>query len=309
MYECRPPKAVNRFMRNDTAIALAFARAIPDPVQIEYYWGLPENVVENALAPSERPGWQVRFHFHRDLEPMAGAAYAMHGDLAITGDRAGIAMSHIRTYTERQPHAGSETTEPRPVIHNDFVFSFEADLGARSPDGASAPREVQIRWYRQLAWELIARGFYIASVTFDGFQSTDMIQIFLSRGIGSKVLSVDRTPVAYQTLKDVIYDGRLECYYRLRVKNELETLRVTNRGTVDHVPGGSKDEADALAGSVVGAIEVGGDEGDQPVSANLDSFVFAYGAPTSTDLSAFGSDLSFGATGNLAELSFGANHG
>lgn len=310
MYECRPPTAVNRFMRNDIAISQAFARAIADPITIEYFWGLPEKVVSTPYAPDEQPGWQVRFHFHADLVPMAGAAYAMHGDLAIRGDRAGIAMSHIRTYAERRPNAADETTEPRPVIRNDFVTSFEADLTAHAPDGTLAPREVQIRWYRQLAWELIARGFYVATVTFDGFQSTDMIQIFKTRGIASAVLSLDRRDAVYQTLKDVIYDGRLESYYRLRVKTEVEGLRRLPSGKIDHPPGGSKDEADALAGSVVGAIISGGDEGEDPLPTYLSKFTFDNGGQQK---GANLTHLSFGTTSgdamtnadNLSTLAFG----
>jgi hypothetical protein len=305
MYECRPPSAVNRFMRDDVRINTAFLRSIPDPITVEYYWGLPENVVENALAPDEKRGWQIRFHFHPDLVPMDGAAYALHGDLA------GIAMSHIRTYTETQPNPDGETLEPRPIIRNDFVFSFEADLAAKAPDGSLAPREVQIRWYRQLVWDLIARGFYVASVTFDGFQSADMIQVFKSRSIESAVLSLDRNDAVYQTFKDVIYDGRLEGYYRLRVKTEVEGLRRLPNRKIDHPPNGSKDEADALAGSVVGAIEIGGDEGEAPLEASLATFVFDLGAYDNA--SAFSMNLSFGpgakaamgGVGDLSELHFG----
>jgi hypothetical protein len=270
MYECRPSAAVNRFMRSDVAIAHAFSRSIPDPVTVEYYWGLPQKSLESTLAPAERPGWQVKFYFNEEvLKPMDGAAYALHGDLALTGDRAGVAMSHIRMSTERQPNDDNEVIEPRPVIKNDFVFSFEADLKTIAPDGTPNPREVQIRWYRQLVWDLISQGYYVASVTFDGFQSADMIQIFEAHGISSKVLSLDRNDKVYQTFKDVVMDNRLEGYYRQRIIEEVSALRVLPNRKIDHVPGGSKDEADALAGSVFGAIEVGGDEGEEPIPVNL----------------------------------------
>lgn len=291
MYECRPSTAVNRFMRNDTAIAHAFARSIPDPIHVEYFWGLPEGTVESPLGPKEGVGWQVKFHFNEEvLQPMAGAAYALHGDIALTGDRAGVAMSHIRTFTEARRAVFTEaqqeavaqtdnlladpTLEPRPVIRNDFVFSFESDMKATHADGTLNPREIQIRWYRQLVWELIARGFYVASVTFDGFQSADMIQIFESREIESSVLSLDRNDKVYQTFKDVVYDNRLEGYFRPRIIEEVSALRVTPTRKIDHVPGGSKDESDALAGSVYGAILVGGDEGDEPENANVFQFAF-----------------------------------
>lgn len=306
MYECKPPTAVNRFMRDDMAIAAAFSKQQPDPVLVEYYWGLPENSVESALAPAERPGWQVRFHFDPSLQPMDGAGYALHGDLAISSDRAGVAMSHVRTMVETKPNPDDETLEPRPVIKNDFVFSFEADLTTIAPDGTLAPREVQIRWYRQLVWDLIARGFYVASVTFDNFQSADMVQIFESRGIESGKLSLDRNDEVYQVFKDVVYDNRLESYFRPLVIEEVRGLRKLPNGKIDHPDRGSKDEADALAGSVYGAIAVGGDEGEEPESVYFANR-YAFSASTNDDRAMeidFGQALGLD-TQDMSSLHFG----
>lgn len=311
MYECKPSGAVNRFIREDQAIRSAFSQVVPNPVEVEYYWGLPENEVESSQAPALVPSWQVRFHFHEDLNPMQGALYALHGDLALKGDRAGIAMSHVRTHVERDPIPGSSQIERRPVIRNDFTFSFESSLRTTVPGtDEPAPRTIQLRWYRQLIWDLIARGFSIMSVTFDGFQSADMIQILLSRGIQSKVVSLDRSDAVYQSLKDVILDNRIEGPYNPRLITELSSLQVLPNKKVDHPPSGSKDEADALAGSVLGAIEIGGDEGLIPESQSFTtSWLYMDGAAGS-DMSSmlygdsYESDLSFGRS-ELGSLSFG----
>lgn len=310
MYECRPSGAINRFMRDDVAIGQVFSRVIPEPISVEYYWGLPANsTTESTLAPPEVEGWQVRYTFHEDFQPMAGALYALHGDLGITADRAGVAMSHVRTWVDRQSQSDRDKIEPRPVIRNDFTFGLEADLTAVTPDGSPAPREVQIRWYRQLVWELIARGFTVISVTFDGFQSADMIQILESRGITSEVLSLDRNDTVYQTLKDTIYDRRLEGYFLPLLKAEIESLRRLPNKKIDHPSNGSKDLADALAGSVWGAIKIGGDEGPDPQTVDTAStFVFAGSGATATELSMLdfgGGDFKLSSPSDLTSLQFG----
>ncbi len=72
-----------------------------------------------------------------------------------------------------------------------------------------------------------------------------------------------------------MYDGRLEGYWREEVVTEIQRLSLLRNGRVDHPPGGSKDEADALAGAVAGAIELGGDEGETPLHADRDTDVFS----------------------------------
>jgi hypothetical protein len=309
MYECRPPSAVNRFMRNDVRIATAFSRSIPDPITVEYFWGLPENQIENLLAPEEKPGWQVRFRFHPDLAPMDGARYALHGDLALRGDRAGVAMSHIRTFTETQPNPDGETIEPRPIIRNDFVFSFEADLAAHAPDGSLAVREVQIRWYRQLVWELISKGFY------GGFG--DLRRLPVRRhdpGLQEPGHRVQGPVAGPQRL-------RLPVLPRRRLRRTPGGLlpapgQERGRGAAapaeheDRPPAErqSKDEADALAGSVVGAIEVGGDEGEEPIGQPLHFLFDEGGAGGSFEApSSFGGSpkASMTGVGDLMTLSFG----
>ena len=253
MYECKPPKSTNTFIRNEAAIDSAFETVKKEPIEVEYYWGLPPDRADVPDGLEAREGWQVQFRYSDDFYPIPGALYAMHGDMAIKGDRAGIAMSHVSSWQN------SGEDDERPIITNDFVFTFESDLSDREH-----PREVQIRWYRQLIWELIDRGFPIEIVTYDQFQSFDMVQTLNTYGIDSGLLSLDRNDKVYQTVKDVILDGRLSGYRTdpaldPLVVRELKRLRRVGK-KVDHLPGQSKDAADALAGSVYNAIELGGEE-------------------------------------------------
>ena len=292
MYECKPPKTMNAFIRDETAINEAFAEVIPNPVEVEYFWGLPSLMESEAAMPGKnlKEGWQVKFRFSDELQPIPGALYCLHGDLAIKGDRAGVAMSHVKEY---QTFSG-EGEDERPIVTNDFVFSFEADIR-----DADHPREVQIRWYRQLIWELIDRGFEIVLVTFDQFQSTDMTQTLNMYGIESGLLSLDRNDKVYQTFKDVILDRRLHSYRPdtldgedSLVMTEIKKLRRVGR-KIDHLPGQSKDEADALAGSVFNAIQVGGEEDtdswlDNGQPTELDMLMSSPSRPASQADSLFG---------------------
>src|SRR6202012_4077022 len=105
--------------------------------------------------------------------PIQGAHYAMHGDLAIKGDRAGIAMSHVQKWQTRtvtvtdEDGTEFEKEEGVPIIKVDFVVAFTADVSALDAEGSSRPREIHIRWAKELAVELINRGFYIQRFPFD----------------------------------------------------------------------------------------------------------------------------------------------
>lgn len=296
-YECRPSLSENRFMSNDAAIYAAFTEIREEPVEVEYYWGLDDAASfpgsEDPVA--QTPGWQVRFHFHPDFRPVQGALYTVHGDLAIKSDRAGVAMTHVRTWEHREwPVPGGSVLERRPVVKEDFATCFTAD-----PTTPEAPREIQIRWFRKLVWVLRARGFEIANVSCDNFQSVDSLQILESWGIQTSTVSTDRSPAAYSTLRDLIYDGRFEGYSNDLLVYELRALTTLRNGKIDHPPGGSKDIADAVAGAAFCAIGAGGDEGESPVYSDV-ADLSAFGGIESNDLNPddmFGTTLGMDGTG------------
>jgi hypothetical protein len=261
-YECKPPNAQAAFIRNLDAIGAAFGdvRAI-DPVDIRYAW--------DKRGEDLVPGWQINVKFAPDFRPIAGAKYTIHGDIGISGDRAGVAMSHVKTFESREWLSNDDegnvwtTAETRPIVKLDFVAAFISDKAA-----APQPREVRISWYRELCMLLIGMGYHIAAFTFDGFQSTDSMQMLKAQGIESYRISTETMDDPYRTLRDLIYEGRFEGYYDTNLINELKQLRRTARGKIDHLPGGSKDMADAVACSALAAITVGGSEVDTGETAD-----------------------------------------
>src|SRR5688572_2968254 len=124
-------------------------------------------------------GWEPEYSFDPEFKLIQGANYAMHFDLAINGDRAGAAMSHVAHWETRtvdmplEEGGFTQQQEVVPIVRNDFTIAWTADASARLNDEAelgSLPREIQMRWARELVFKLQQLGFYIMLVTFDGFQ-------------------------------------------------------------------------------------------------------------------------------------------
>ncbi len=303
-YECKPYRSQNSYFRNPQIFKQA-VDSEQQPVTVDY------RVVETTSQTTKRTvrGWEPVFTFAPDFVPIAGARYAMHGDLAIRGDRAGIAMSHVERWEERQEAVENAVGEIEwvhttvPVLRNDFTIGFEAEISAidheKGPD-VILPREIQIRWARMLAFELIKRGFVIGSFTFDGYNSADTIQILNSHGIEAGRLSTDLKPELWKTPKDVASEARLRMPWSLLLFNELEGLSQMDNGKVDHPPSGSKDLADAFCCSLVGAIALGGqeDEGREVVEpGGMSSFAVGEAVAGLTIYHDTGMGLPFGMKG------------
>ncbi len=262
-YECKPARAINPYFRNEDAVKASFFPVEQEPITITYV--------------RDGESWKPEYTFADNFVPIHGARYAMHGDLAHTGDRAGISMAHV-VYQEEfddiihdEDGAEIQVREMRPNVKIDFCISFEADITS------APPREIQIRWARQLCFELIKRGFNIQRFTFDGFQSLDSMQILEDRGIESERVSTDRSAEPWRNLKDLIHDGRIWIPERKLVMNELLSLNQLPNGKVDHPISGSKDEADALACAALGAVFLGGEEDPHGGEARYEEFEILVG--------------------------------
>ena len=92
------------------------------------------------------------------------------------------------------------------------------------------------------------RGFPIAQVSYDGWQSIDSIQILNQQNITAELLSVDRTIEPHETLKSCIQDNRINYYPHQVFFDEIQGLELVKGEKIDHPPKGSKDVADAVAG-------------------------------------------------------------
>jgi hypothetical protein len=164
-----------------------------------------------------------------------GAPRFVHVDLGLTRDACGVAMATCVAGSDAQ-------APPRAVV--ELMHRIEAPQGG----------EVDLGAPRELVMALRERGFNITQVSYDGWQSADSRQWLARRGIGTKTVSVDRTMEAYETLKELLLDGRLRIYDYAPFATEMERLEVTRGVKVDHPAGGSKDVSDAVAGAVSEAV-------------------------------------------------------
>ena len=92
-------------------------------------------------------------------------------------------------------------------------------------------------------------------VSADQFQSAQLLQELAELGFPTKGLSVDRTPDAYLTFANLIYEERVSIYDYKPFRQELfSVIYYPEKRKVDHPAKGSKDVADSVVGSAFNAI-------------------------------------------------------
>lgn len=231
-----PRKVEDPFIRNIDKIMSATDRYETNHPTLLMPW----NDRDGSLRS---PGLDPRFRCTDSL-PRVG-----HIDIAYspdTGDAAAVAIGHISEYVDTD-----EGIKPYIVI----------DVVARilPPPG----RQLEIQEIRDVVYQLIDRGFKIKKITCDGFQSTDSMQQFRKRHIFADLLSVDKKMLPYSDLRDAIYEERIEFPkvmgrqkrsepkdYDVLFKELTELSYPVTGEKIDHPPSGTKDCADAVAGTV-----------------------------------------------------------
>jgi hypothetical protein len=213
-FECEPPNMEDAYFRDPDLVRKAFMYN-EDPMDEE----------GNFKKWFNGTDAQVRF---------------IHIDLALKRDRAALSMVHSPGFKEIKTLGGIEKL---PVVNVDLVYSWEASIN----------QEINFSSIRQMIVDL-CRKFDVAKVTFDRWQSIEMIQSLRAQGINADFHSVKKTD--YDTLMTAIYDTRLRGYWNeLLVEEELLKLRLFGNNKIDHPNSGSKDLADAVTGATFVCIE------------------------------------------------------
>lgn len=180
----------------------------------------------------------------------------LHVDLGLKHDACGLVMVHCEV---GQASRLSDPVAPEPRFLGDRRDAYPtdpeifADLVCRfvAPEGG----EVDFARIRELIADLRRRGFNLAQVSFDGWQSVDSRQILKRQGFRTALVSVDRDLAAYETLKALVTEGRLHLPRHEVLLTELRRLELVRGMKVDHPRGGSKDVADALAAAASEALK------------------------------------------------------
>jgi hypothetical protein len=183
-------------------------------------------IIERNIAAREAPlndDGSFKDWFWGDRED-----HFIHVDLAKNKDACGFAMGRLDGFDDKN----------QPKVFIDLLMQIKADQN----------EEIQFARIRDLIYSLAGRRFNIKKVSFDGWQSVDMIQILKTNGIDAETLSVDKNTQAYDTMKAMLHTQRFDCYFHPVLQKEYRMLELIKAKKVDHPPGGSKDVSDAVAG-------------------------------------------------------------
>jgi len=209
-YCCEPPKAKDAYFTDEQRV---------------------RNIVDLKLKDPYLPG---------DIDRLENSFfgqsynYFLGLDLAIKGDRAGLALCHREVKDNR---------EHEVVI--DLLRLWEAP-----PNG-----EINFEEIRKFIFLLRDRRFLIKQCCVDSWQSWDLKQILTKNQIPTEnKYSCDKGRKVYDTYKDLVNQGKIRCCncrYTNTLIEEMLGLGIIGNKKIDHCrPGTGKDISDSVALSV-----------------------------------------------------------
>jgi hypothetical protein len=212
-YACMPPDAIDAFFKDREKVEASFQSA-------------------NGVDTDGR--------FSVNFVPDATKKYFIHVDLAKKHDHCAVALAHVEKWGMRK--IGDKMTEAAPHVVVDAVRWWTP----------SKTQNVDFADVREYIVSLKDRGFNVELVTFDRWQSDDMIDYLNEVGMKAELLSVAKKH--YQDMAMVVTEGRLAGPNLELLVEELLQLRIMPNDKVDHPRKGSKDLADAVCGAIYNSI-------------------------------------------------------
>jgi hypothetical protein len=188
----------------------------------------------NAINPIANDG-----RFFDWFLPEPDKEYFMHVDLAQKHDHCAVAMTHIDRWVFVKMFNNYE--QKVPMVKVDFVKWWTP-----KPEEAVSFTDV-----RDFIVSVRRLGFPIKLVTFDRWNSFEMMNDLKSIGIHAENLSVSKRH--YEDMSMIVSEERLQGPRIDLLINELLRLRII-KDKVDHPRKGSKDLADATCGAVYNAL-------------------------------------------------------
>jgi len=173
----------------------------------------------------------------------------VHADLALTGDCAGLAVGHVSSVKRMREGSGRGRGLLPFVVIDMMVRIWPPETG-----------QIDIDAIRQFVMDL-GRIYPVKKVTCDGWQSVYLLQLFHKQGYEAEVLSMDRKPDPYLSLRGITADRRIAYYrYQPYINEVLDLEFDREKNKVDHPDvatdgdKGRKDVADAVAGVVYNCL-------------------------------------------------------
>jgi hypothetical protein len=233
-FACMPPDATDAFFKNREIIEKAFD-------------GIKQGVDNYG-------------RFDDDFKPDPEKYYYVHVDLAQKHDHCAVAMSHVDGWVTMK--IGEKYKEAAPKVIVDAVRFWTP----------TASKSVDFTEVKDYILSLRSRGFNLKMVTFDRWNSHDMMQQLKANGINSELLSVAKKH--YEDMSLTLTEERLHGPRIQLLIDELLQLRIV-KDKIDHPRKGSKDLSDAVCGAVYNAISLTPPDADREVEVYSYSGVFA----------------------------------
>jgi hypothetical protein len=223
----------------------------------EYKNPFTKDIIEVGNAPDDITQYSNFFDLSQVNPKDLARPLFIHLDMSLSGDKTGI--------------AGTWITGKRPGVVGDENTGRELDFKAAFSVSVKAPKGYQVSFEKTrnfIRW-LRDRGFAIKCISMDTYQSANMAQSLTSDGFKTQILSVDRVDTVgtengrparvckpYAFFKTTIYEQHLKLYRKCDLlTEEIANLERLSDGHVDHPKNGSKDQADALCGSLYTASQ------------------------------------------------------
>jgi hypothetical protein len=247
----------------------------PDTFKMEFYDDIDDALTRYAACPTDsaegtwfpakakideafkRPNGisSVTGPYEIQIKPDKSKLYFVHVDLARVQDNCGIALAHVEKWQKAMFDAQNEVS---PYVVVDIVKYWKPDRN----------RPVDFADVRDFIISLNKHGFNIKRVTFDRWNSDQVMKALNDIGILSEKLSVDRDH--YSELAMLMGQYMIEGPDVELLRDELKRLVVLPNGKVDHTNKSSKDLSDAVAGAVYNAISL-----TPMAESNLDVMTYA----------------------------------
>ena len=214
-FACMPPEAVDAFFKSKEKIENAFR--------------------EMNVAIDETGRFAPWF------KPDDNHQYFIHVDLAQKHDRCAVALAHVDHWKVQR--IMGQNNIPAPFIVVDAIRYWTP----------TADKSVDFTEVKDYILDLKRMGFDIRMVTFDRWNSHDMMEQLKTYGLKSETLSVAKKH--YEDMALAVYEDRVLGPHNDILIKELLKLRI-NKDKVDHPRQGSKDLADAVCGAIYNAMSL-----------------------------------------------------
>ena len=233
-FACMPPDATDAFFKNRTVIEKAFSNP---KLNVDEYG-----------------------RFDDTFKPNPDRTYFMHVDLAQKHDHCAVALAHVEGWVTMKIGENYKQAAPRIVV--DAVRYWTP----------TASKSVDFTEVKDYITSVREKGFNLKMVTFDRWNSHDMMQQLGVHGIKTEILSVAKKH--YEDMSLTLTEERLHGPKIQLLIDELLQLRIV-KDKVDHPRKGSKDLSDAVCGAVFNAISLTPPDADREVEIYNYSGVFS----------------------------------